>query len=63
MLKSRGATTSPIGRGLVGKRVGDTAVIVTPKGKRNLEVLKLRTIHDEEAAQAEAETTAGKEQK
>lgn len=57
------STTSPIGRGLVGKRVGDTAVIVTPKGKRNLEVLKLRTIHDEEAAQAEAETTAGKEQK
>jgi transcription elongation factor GreA len=27
--------------------VGDTAVIVTPNGKRQLEVLKLTTIHDE----------------
>ena len=41
------STTSPIGRGLVGKRVGDIAVIVTPNGKRELEVLKLTTIHDE----------------
>jgi transcription elongation factor GreA len=50
------STTSPIGHGLVGKRVGDTAVIVTPNGKRNLEVLKLTTIHDEaEAAAAAAE--------
>jgi transcription elongation factor GreA len=49
------STTSPIGRGLVGKRVGDIAVIVTPNGKRELEVLKLTTIHDEAAAAAEAE--------
>lgn len=41
------STTSPIGRGLVGKKVGDMATIVTPKGKRELEVLKLSTIHDE----------------
>ncbi|HLY42326.1 MAG TPA: transcription elongation factor GreA [Terracidiphilus sp.] len=41
------STTSPIGRGLVGKRVGDTATIVTPNGKRDLEILKLSTIHDE----------------
>ena len=41
------STTSPIGRGLVGKRVGDVAVVVTPNGKRELEVLKLTTIHDE----------------
>ena len=41
------STTSPIGRGLVGKRVGDVATIVTPNGKRDLEVLKLSTIHDE----------------
>jgi transcription elongation factor GreA len=27
--------------------VGDVAVIVTPNGKRELEVLKLTTIHDE----------------
>jgi transcription elongation factor GreA len=40
------STTSPIGRGLIGKQVGDMAVIVTPNGKRELEVLKLTTIHD-----------------
>jgi transcription elongation factor GreA len=45
------STTSPIGRGLVGKRVGDVATIITPNGKRELEILKLSTIHDE-AAQA-----------
>lgn len=41
------STTSPIGRGLVGKRVGDVATIVTPNGKRELEILKLSTVHDE----------------
>jgi transcription elongation factor GreA len=41
------STTSPIGRGLVGKQVGDVAAIVTPNGKRELEILKLTTIHDE----------------
>jgi len=42
------STTSPIGRALMGKRIGDTAVGVTPAGKRELEILKLTTIHDEE---------------
>jgi transcription elongation factor GreA len=41
------STTSPIGRGLVGKKVGDMATIVTPNGKRELEILKLTTVHDE----------------
>jgi transcription elongation factor GreA len=41
------STTSPIGRALLNKRVGDTAVVVTPNGKRELEILKLTTIHDE----------------
>jgi transcription elongation factor GreA len=41
------STTSPIGRGLVGKRLGDVATVVTPNGKRELEILKLTTIHDE----------------
>src|SRR5271170_1201854 len=41
------STTSPIGRGLVGKRVGDIAAVVTPNGKRELEILKLTTVHDE----------------
>jgi transcription elongation factor GreA len=40
------STTSPIGRALLGKRVGDSAVVVTPNGKRELEILKLVTIHD-----------------
>lgn len=39
------STTSPIGRSLVGKKVGDIATVVTPNGKRELEVLKLVTIH------------------
>ncbi len=41
------STTSPIGRALMGKKEGDTAVVVTPSGKRELEILKLTTIHDE----------------
>ncbi len=40
------STTSPIGRALIGKEVGDTATVTTPNGKRELEVLKLTTIHD-----------------
>ncbi len=40
------STTSPIGRALLGKKVGDTTTVVTPNGKRELEVLKLVTIHD-----------------
>ena len=41
------STTSPIGKALMGKRVGDTAVVVTPNGKREMEILQLTTIHDE----------------
>src|SRR6059036_3809308 len=41
------STTSPIGRALLNKKVGDSAVVVTPNGKREMEVLSLTTIHDE----------------
>ena len=41
------STSSPIGRALMGKKVGDVSEVVTPTGKRELEVLKLTTIHDE----------------
>ena len=41
------STTSPIGRALVGKQVGDETTVVTPNGKRALEILKVKTIHDE----------------
>ena len=43
------STTSPIGRALLNKKVGDSAVVVTPNGKREMEVLSLTTIHDEAA--------------
>jgi transcription elongation factor GreA len=43
------STTSPIGRSLIGKQVGDTATVVTPNGKRDLEILKLTTMHEDEA--------------
>jgi transcription elongation factor GreA len=41
------STTSPIGRALLNKKVGDEATVVTPNGKRELEILSLSTIHDE----------------
>src|ERR1700684_4349639 len=44
------STSSPIGRALLNKKVGDTAIVVTPNGKREMEILKLSTIHDEAAA-------------
>src|SRR5579864_8840877 len=45
------STTSPIGRALLNKKVGDTAVVVTPNGKRELEILTLVTIHGEVTAE------------
>jgi len=36
---------------LMGKRVGDVVEVVTPTGKRELEILKLATIHDQEQAE------------
>src|SRR5207237_9364395 len=44
------STTSPIGRALLNKKVGDTALVVTPNGKREFEVLKLTTMYDESGA-------------
>ncbi len=41
------STSSPIGRALMGKKVGDTTVVVTPGGNRELEILKLRTVHED----------------
>ncbi len=45
------STTSPIGRALLNKKVGDTAMVVTPNGSREMEILKLTTIHDQAAAE------------
>ncbi len=44
------STTSPIGRALLNKKVGDSAMVVTPNGNRELEILRLTTIHDEAPA-------------
>ncbi|HEV2417512.1 MAG TPA: transcription elongation factor GreA [Terriglobia bacterium] len=41
------STTSPIGRGLMGKKLGDTVKITTPNGAREFEVRSMATIHDE----------------
>src|SRR6476469_2791570 len=40
------STTSPIGRSLLGKEVGDVVRVQSPNGFRELEILKLTTIHD-----------------
>ncbi|MGH9722181.1 MAG: transcription elongation factor GreA [Bryobacteraceae bacterium] len=40
------STSSPIGRGLIGKEVGDTVKVQIPGGVRELEIVELTTIHD-----------------
>jgi transcription elongation factor GreA len=41
------STTSPIGRAFLNKEPGDVVTVATPGGKREFEILKLATIHDE----------------
>lgn len=41
------STTSPIGRGLIGKKVGDTCKVTAPNGIREFEIRALHTLHDE----------------
>ncbi|TAN20838.1 MAG: transcription elongation factor GreA [Acidobacteria bacterium] len=48
--QGRISTSSPIGRGILGKRPGDEVRIQTPNGVREYEVLKLQTIYELEAA-------------
>jgi transcription elongation factor GreA len=40
------STSSPIGKGLLGKEPGDTVKVQIPGGVRELEIVKLTTIHD-----------------
>src|SRR5499427_5650126 len=40
------STTSPIGRALLGKEAGDEVKVTSPGGLKELEILKLVTIHD-----------------
>ena len=47
VVKGRISTTSPIGRALLGKQVGDSVKVQIPDGTREFEILRLSTIHDE----------------
>ncbi len=40
------STTSPIGKGLLGKEEGDEVTVQTPAGAKSFEITKLITIHD-----------------
>jgi len=42
------STSSPIGRALLGKKVGDEVKVATPAGVKEYEVVRLTTIHDED---------------
>jgi transcription elongation factor GreA len=41
------STTSPIGRALLGKKVGDEVSVTTPSGVKEYEVVELFTIYEE----------------
>jgi len=42
------STTSPIGRALLGKKVGDEVKVTTPAGIKEYEVVRLTTIYEED---------------
>lgn len=42
------STTSPIGRALLNRKVGDEIEVTTPAGKKEFEVVRLVTIHEDE---------------
>jgi transcription elongation factor GreA len=44
------STASPIGRAILNKEEGDEIKVVTPGGRRQFELIKLITIHDEDEA-------------
>ncbi len=41
------STTSPIGKGLLGKEEGDEVTVQTPAGAKSFEITKLITVHDQ----------------
>lgn len=41
------STTSPIGKALLGRRVGDEVRVQTPAGAKQFELVRLKTIHEE----------------
>ena len=42
------STTSPIGKALLNRKVGDEIEVATPAGKKEFEVVRLITIHEEQ---------------
>jgi len=48
------SVASPLGKGLLGKQVGDVAVVQLPGGIRKLKVLELRTFYDQEIEEERA---------
>jgi transcription elongation factor GreA len=42
------STTSPIGKALLNRRVGDEVQVATPAGQKEFEIVRLTTIHEEE---------------
>jgi transcription elongation factor GreA len=40
------SSASPIGRGLLGKKDGETVTIQVPAGKKRFEIIGVKTIHD-----------------
>ncbi|MDH5476927.1 MAG: transcription elongation factor GreA [Nitrospinota bacterium] len=44
--KGKISLASPIGKSLMGKEEGDEVTVVTPKGRRNFEIMELKTYHD-----------------
>jgi len=42
------STTSPIGRALLNRKVGDEVQVTTPAGSKEFEVVRLVTIHEGE---------------
>jgi len=55
------STSSPIGRGLLGKQVGDEIKIQIPGGVREMEIIELRTIHEDVAVDVPNGETSEKE--
>lgn len=46
--QGRISTTSPIGKAVLGRRVGDELKVHTPAGIKEFEVVRLKTIHEDE---------------
>ena len=57
--KGRISIGSPIGRGLVGRQVGDEVEIIIPSGRKRYEIVNLQTIHDKQPPEGPADGEPG----